>query len=514
MIDQLREIPTCSIVESPLNPRKTFRDIDGLAEDLRAHGMLQPILVRPDADGYEAVCGARRLRAARKAGLETVPAIIRDIPDEVMIELMVVENSHREDVHPLEEAEGYEMLHTRYGVEIEDIAAKVGKSRSVVYQRLKLVDLCTAGRKAFYAGKITPSMALLIARLPSAELQEKVLEEHCLPDEYSVPSLASVRETILRNYMFRLASAPFSPKDPDLVPSAGACVDCPKRTGNQPELFADVNSADACTDPGCFAAKGRAHAERRLTHLKERGGRVLGENESKKIWPSRYSSEPKGYVDLDARCRDDDRYRSYRVLFKGQEVPIVGAIHPHDGSIKELVAEVDARKALKALGLRFLERSGTLRQSSRGNGRTERIRKRATELAIEQVVAAVADMAEAAICGPPLWRLMAELIIEIQWSGTLKGIVERRRLGENKDSQAGNNGKVLSGAIKAMSSAELRGFVLEMLFGRDAYGVNYGSGYAEGLKRACAFFKVDVRQCTDQARREMAAPKAGKEKSK
>ncbi len=120
-----RSIPLEQIVESPTNQRRTFRDLDELADTIRAHGVLQAVLVRPLGADFELVFGARRFRAAKLAGLSHIPATVRELSDAAALELQLIENSKRDDVHPLEEADGYRELHERHHVPIEEIAAKL-----------------------------------------------------------------------------------------------------------------------------------------------------------------------------------------------------------------------------------------------------------------------------------------------------------------------------------------------------------------------------------------------------
>jgi ParB/RepB/Spo0J family partition protein len=180
--------------ESPWNPRKHWdaaADAELLAS-VRQVGVLTPMLVRPRSpfapDGYELAAGHRRLRAARAAGLTEIPVLIRAMDDGAFREVLVVENLQRADIHPLDEADGYDALLQADGAyTVEAVAAKVGKSPSYVYQRLKLLHLVPACRQAFEADQITAAHAVRLARL-TAEQQPQALEE-CfypifrLPDE-------------------------------------------------------------------------------------------------------------------------------------------------------------------------------------------------------------------------------------------------------------------------------------------------------------------------------------------
>lgn len=156
--------------ESATNPRTTFRQeaLDELAASVRAHGVLQPILVRRIGDGWELIAGARRLRAAHLAGLSSIPARVVTMSDHQAREAQIVENLQREDVHPLDEAEAYErLLASDPAYTADAVAAKVGKSAAYVYGRLTLLRLIPEVREAFRREDITPSHAHKLAGVPA-----------------------------------------------------------------------------------------------------------------------------------------------------------------------------------------------------------------------------------------------------------------------------------------------------------------------------------------------------------
>ncbi len=151
MSQSLQMLPLTALRESDLNPRRHFNEasLAELAENIRQVGVLTPLLVRPIQHGYEIAGGHRRYRAARRAGLAEAPCIVRDLTDSEFLEIVTLDNLHREDVHPLDEAQGYAILLAHNELEIEDLAAKVGKSVSYIYQRLKLRDLTPEAQRAF-----------------------------------------------------------------------------------------------------------------------------------------------------------------------------------------------------------------------------------------------------------------------------------------------------------------------------------------------------------------------------
>lgn len=259
-------IPLALLRESPDNPRKRFDPaaLEKLAENIREHGILNPLLVRPAGDAFEIGAGHRRFRAGTMAGLEAAPCIVRAMDDVAFLELLVVENGQREDVHPIEEAEGYDALMKRGGYDAAAIAAKVGRSLSYVYQRLKLLDLAPAIRKAFVEEKISAGHAILLARLQPEQQIEAFTwaTDDRRHDDDDVASVRALSRHIHERVLLDLSKAPFDLGDVTLVKKVGACGPCPNRAGNQAELFADVKKGDTCTAPSCFQEKVRAHLER------------------------------------------------------------------------------------------------------------------------------------------------------------------------------------------------------------------------------------------------------------
>lgn len=170
--------------ESPFNPRKRFGDLSDLVASIRAVGVLEPLVVREVEKGFEIVAGCRRYRAAKQAGLTKVPVQVHKLTDAQALEVQLVENLQREDIHPLEEAEAFMRLQAEFGYTIEQICEKVGKQEGVVRASLKLLDLCEGARKAFFAGKLTASTALLIARLKGERLQMTALQHITAPNRY------------------------------------------------------------------------------------------------------------------------------------------------------------------------------------------------------------------------------------------------------------------------------------------------------------------------------------------
>jgi ParB family transcriptional regulator, chromosome partitioning protein len=175
---------------SKVQPRKRFDEesLDELAESIRAHGVLEPILVRKkQGGGYEIIAGERRWRAAQKAGLFEVPVFVRELSDESAFEAALVENLQREDLNPVETARAFKRLRDEFDLSPESIAAKIGKSRSAVANSMRLLDLPDAVLDLVEEGALSEGHGRAVLQAKSAELQLKLARE-------AVAKKLSVRE--------------------------------------------------------------------------------------------------------------------------------------------------------------------------------------------------------------------------------------------------------------------------------------------------------------------------------
>jgi ParB family chromosome partitioning protein len=257
-----------TIHESTTNPRQTFEQskLEELAESIRQHGLIQPITVRPNENGFEIVAGARRFRASQLAEVFSLPARIVELDDAQAMEWQLVENSQRVDVHPYEEAQGFQRLLDLPGYDVTALVEKSGKSASHIYARLSLLQLIPAIAQAFTEERITASHANLLARLPQ-EHQDAAFEQ-CWRKDWNdkEPHLLPAKHLsawIQASLYLSLAEAPFDREDTTLNPVAGACVTCPRRSGFNTSLFHDVQG-DQCLDAPCFQTKVTAHIDREL----------------------------------------------------------------------------------------------------------------------------------------------------------------------------------------------------------------------------------------------------------
>ncbi len=257
-----------TIHESTTNPRRTFDEtkLQELAESIRTNGLIQPITVRSNSQGFEIVAGARRFRAALLAEVFSLPARIVDITDAQALEWQLVENALREDVHPYEEAQGFQGLLDMPGYDVAALVEKTGKSASHVYARLALLQLIPSIAEAFSADRITASHANLLARLPQdvqAEAYEQCWRKDWQDKEPHLLPAKQLSSWIQNNLYLALADAPFDREDPTLNPVAGACVTCSRRSGYNTSLFTDVQG-DQCLDGPCYQIKVKGHIDREI----------------------------------------------------------------------------------------------------------------------------------------------------------------------------------------------------------------------------------------------------------
>jgi ParB family chromosome partitioning protein len=165
--EEIVEIPVESIKPNPYQPRRNFDEekLKEMAVTIKERGILEPLLVRKSAGGYELISGERRLRAAKIAGLKKVPCVIKTINDDEALEIALIENLQREDLNPVEEARAYKVLKDRFGMTQEEIAEKVGKDRATVANKMRLLKLPDEVLNGLVSGKISEGHAKVLLSL-------------------------------------------------------------------------------------------------------------------------------------------------------------------------------------------------------------------------------------------------------------------------------------------------------------------------------------------------------------
>lgn len=287
IVSTLMEIEITKISPSPRNPRKTFseEDIAELAQNIRNQGLLQPITVRPIGKTYEIVCGERRYRACKlnaeedKKKKATIACFVKEMTDEEAFEAMITENLQRKDVDPIEEAFAFgELINS--GKSIDEVAARFGKTKRFVQERVKLNTLISPLKELTTSGNIPIAGAFMLAKL-TEDLQKAYYEN--IKNRYGDMSelTIEVREIngwISREFM-RLESAPFleydeedetKPPTEEWNTCFEKCANCCMNTGNSGCLFYSMKEDHRCTDRKCFEKKAAAYWFNKIEQFGER----------------------------------------------------------------------------------------------------------------------------------------------------------------------------------------------------------------------------------------------------
>lgn len=316
----LLEVNLNVIARSLTNPRKMFDQVklQELADDIRDIGVHTPVLLRPlpghrvedtrlnclpgdPLPMYELVYGERRYRASLLAGVPNIIATVRDLSDNQVLEIQVTENLLRDDLLPLEEAEGFQQLMDHRKLSAKEVGLMIKRSGRYVYASIQLLKLGGEAREALAEKRLEKSQALLVATVLEPKLQAKALQK-ALERDYTghTTSVRALDEWITTNCRLKLSTAKFNIKDATLRNGAGPCGVCPKRTGADPDLFADYSGPDMCLDPGCFHDKRQTHADRELESAERAGRRVFRDEKAASLLKYEHGTEVEGYEKLDA----------------------------------------------------------------------------------------------------------------------------------------------------------------------------------------------------------------------
>ncbi len=263
--------------EASFNPRKHYRNMVELTESVRKHGVIAPLLVRLPAGSsqWEILGGHRRFRAAKAANVITVPVqVIENVDDKTAIELCMLDNLHNEQPHPLDEAVGLNAM-VQQGSTVSYLADRLDKSESYIYNRLRLITLSEAWQEKFFCDALGVKAGMMLARLQpdqQGKAYEKFFDADAVGDNAlweQDPSPRNVEQWIEGNTARLLSEVHFKLADKDLVPAAGACTKCPKRSEAAGMLFEEIAKDDRCLDPECMRGKVLAHVDREIKRRPE-----------------------------------------------------------------------------------------------------------------------------------------------------------------------------------------------------------------------------------------------------
>lgn len=541
---ELREILLSDLRSCPTNPRKVFKDLEGLAASLREVGQIEPIVVREVANFggqliFEVVIGERRFRAAQivasgptgclpsdHLGIPSLFAIVRELTDKQVLELQIAENNQRSDVHPLEEADAFTRLHALHGESVTEIAARIGRSERYIRDRMRLSSLVDPAKEAFLGGKLGAQetrVAFLLSRIPQ-RLQPEALKAVLSMGVDGDITASRVQTYLLGQYTLRLESAPFDPKDPKLTP-AGACTSCPKRAGNEPELFPEIQAKETCTDPLCFAEKRKANYERREEEAQAMGRKVLSPKECAQIFERAHLTLEAPFIDLDASNYEDDqdpkKCRTWREILSKKLPPTVLARDSY-GAAHDLLPREELLEALKAAGAKDvakrIEEKEQVKAPRNKDGldnaaaQKQKLEAQATREAVDAaLVDVVEDCDKRAPGDAETWSYVLHGVLASTWDETAKDVAVRRGLMEPKQKK-GDAKEIILGVVEKWAAKALRSLVVELLAARSAFSQGLKS---EPFARACKVFGVDFKAHLAEARKAQkeAKPKGKRKKA-
>jgi ParB/RepB/Spo0J family partition protein len=515
-----QSVSLAQLRESPFNPRKHYdeRGLNELAASIADRGILQPIIVRRIDDGktpYEIVTGHRRARAAKIAKLTTVPVILHEFTDRDVRQIQLIENAQRVDLSPLEEAEAYAALR-ELGLSTRDIAKEVRKEPSHIAARLTLNTLPAKVKAELAAGVLTAEHAELIGLIPDPQMQEQALKkfivEHFIEANSpkmakGVIPLAKARRIVETEFMTVLSAAPFDTEDPTLSP-LGACAKCPFRSGNDRDLLGNVQGKNVCTNLADYRLK----IENHLKRLREQGATVLlTPRDVKEVFPFGNPQVADGYVDLDGKCTDDPKGRTYDQLLADE--PKRSTVFAQvNGRLRKVYPKAQLAAALDASGHEFLRRKSE-RPASDDAERKARQQQKLDRAVRVATLAAFAAAIQKAKLGVPEWiDLLASIVIEEKgWQ--LEDVLPRHGFTGKRDDLKGNCEAIARKLVARMNDAQKRAFVIDALVHAWA-GPNADAGKRAVFAKVIAQLGVDAKVVEKHVRADFAAKAAVKPKPK
>jgi ParB family transcriptional regulator, chromosome partitioning protein len=328
---------------------------------------------------------------------------------------------------------------------------------------------------------------------------------------FEIPSFRDIKETIERQYMRELKSAPFSRKDTELVPDAGACINCPKMTGNNRAEYPD-GRADMCADVPCFERKLKAHCARQVEKAKDSGAQVLDEAESAKMfqvaggkaWLS-YNAGQK-YFPLEDQCWQDKEHRSYKQLIDGHLQPVVAVDpfgHPHF-----LAPKAETEKVLKEVHKIKSETSRAMSDHRASDRKRQEEKKIRQATAAEIVTRAITDWPFPVLADPAFLRVMATHLIDNGGADAARAIAKRRQIEYDPNHVRGSVEKIVAG----LAAEDLPALIVECLIQQELdFWAQWGGDRGDKF-RLCDYFdmkpNVVKKQVEAKLKQEAKAKKA------
>ena len=498
---------------SPTQPRKSFdkAELEALTASVRERGVRQPILVRPIKGGnFEIVFGERRVRASRAAERTTIPAMVQQMPDQEVEELQLEENVQREALHAIEEADSIAHLVTVHKVPIERLADRLHRTERWVRERLRLADQPDVIKDLVRADKITASAAVLLSRV--SDVRERVRMARGYAQQAAdgeAVSLREVAEDVAQQHLGDLQHAPFDTKDADLVPAAGACGTCPKRLGNQPDLFGEEDG-NRCLDGACWKDKARA-AWSKIEAKATAAGARMAPAKAQATFEKGYQSAPDGFVVLKADNYESPKVATWEKLL-GKETPTVTVFRSREGKPLRCVERAAAQAVLR-------EKYDWAKKGSKTKGAKSGASREANRRALEREVGdrlathlAGLKLADANV---GLLQALADRVAGRAVNDVRQHLIRRRGVPVKPGGQPYQRGQRADEALTAHAAAlqldEAFGMALEAAFGELLWPFPNAKVRPERLRLA-GLVGFDLEKAEGEAKKELLererAPKA------
>lgn len=459
---------------------------------------------------FEILDGERRWRAAQLAGLKVVPVALRQVKDVLAVQL--VANQQRENLTALEEAAAYRKR-VEGGMKAEDLAKELGVSRGTVFGRLVLTRLHPPVRDALITGKISTTVAGLVATVPGLELQKELLKE--VTDRWNGPMpFREVKELVERKYVKQLSDAPWKLEEVfgvEFVKKTNGrpdtCQACPMRSGNMAGEFPELaQRPNVCTDTECFALKLKWKGQQQMALATKEGKAVLSEKEAKALYGVNSSGEvydknDERYVDLSKRCDALGwEYKNHWKAALGKEQPAPVLAMDPTGKVHELVPKEAAIAVLRKTGkLKKAQEDSPERwkiEQAKQRKKEELRRKENNAIA----AALVAKAEELKDFGAEwMWNMVVEALVGLSGYYVMQPIERRRKWEKGK----GGYGVVHERELAKMTLAQRVGLALEIATNRDEDSQN----------AAAKALKVDIKKVV-AGREEERKAKDGKTNTK
>lgn len=304
-MDEFRLIEEELLVASPTNPRKHFpeEEINELSQSIQSVGIIEPLVVRKffrpiiNSDEqeivFEIVCGERRYRASKLAGLKFLPCMVKNLNDDQVFEIQITENLQRQDVSPLDECDAFLKLKAKKHYSIEDLSIKFGKSQEYIFSRMRLSALVPEAIRLLEENIIPITAAITISTLPSKS-QSEAIKRTVVPSTVNgkekkiFTGLKDLRIFLDNNILIPLTMADFDTEDANLCPDAGSCSTCIKRTGKD---FFEHFDSNKCMDNACFKNKS-------VTHYQSLADQLAAKHKSKVVFAARHYAIEREYKEL------------------------------------------------------------------------------------------------------------------------------------------------------------------------------------------------------------------------